>query len=161
MEGDVVVYLCLGSNLGDRQVNLDKAIEYLSQRMLIEKRSSVYETDPVDNVDQPRFLNMVCQATTILAPAQLLTLLKGIESKMGRRGSGPVPRIIDIDILFYGNQVIDTPNLVIPHPRMAERAFALVPIAEIAPELKHPVLNRTMKELLEGVKGVQGVMKFA
>jgi 2-amino-4-hydroxy-6-hydroxymethyldihydropteridine diphosphokinase len=160
MEGDVVVYLCLGSNLGDRQANLNKALEFIGQRMSVQKCSSVYETEPVDNPNQPQFLNLVCQATSRLAPAQLLVLLKGIESKMGRRGSGPVPRIIDIDILFYGDQVVNTPDLVIPHPRMAERAFVLVPINEIAPELKHPVLNRTMKELREGVKGVQGVLRF-
>jgi len=161
MEGDITVYLCLGSNLGDRQLNLKKAVEFISQRMRIEKSSAVYETEPVDNVEQPSFLNMVCQAHTRLAPAQLLTLLKGIESKMGRRGGGPAPRIIDIDILFYGDQVVNTPDLVIPHPRMAERAFVLVPMSEVTPDYRHPVLNRTMKELLDGVKGVQGVLRFA
>lgn len=161
MEGDAIVYLGLGSNLGDRQAYLTRAMEYISQRIRIEKSSSIYETEPVDNPNQPLFLNMVCQATTRLAPTQFLILLKGIESKMGRSGTGPIPRVIDIDILFYGDQVIDTPDLVIPHPRLAERAFVLVPINEIAPEFKHPVLKKTMKELLDGVTGKKGVTRFA
>ena len=161
MEGDIIVYLGLGSNLGDRKVNLTKSLEFLTQRLRIEKSSSIYETEPMYNPDQPLFLNMVCQVTTRLAPAQLLTLLKGIESKMGRRGTGPIPRVIDFDILFYGDQVVNTPDLVIPHPRLAERAFVLVPINDIAPELKHPVSKKTMKELLEVVEGIKGVTRFA
>ncbi|MFC1995954.1 2-amino-4-hydroxy-6-hydroxymethyldihydropteridine diphosphokinase, partial [Chloroflexota bacterium] len=96
-----------------------------------------------------------------LAPTALLTLVKGIESKLGRTPNKPdTPRPIDIDILLYGDQIIDTPELVIPHPRLAERAFALIPLAEIALDLVHPVIGKTVKELLSGVSGTQGVLKW-
>ena len=157
----VVVYLGLGSNMGNRQDNLDKALGFLSQRLRVEKVSSVYDTEPVGNINQPRFLNLVCQVYTRLAPTELLTLAKGIESKLGRALSkSNAPRPIDIDILFYGDQVIETPELVIPHPRLAERAFVLVPLAEIAPDLRHPVTGMTIKELLGGLTETQGVFKF-
>ncbi len=155
------VYLGLGSNLGNRGANLDRALEFLSQRLQVKKVSSVYDTEPVGNVEQPRFLNLVCQVFTRLAPMELLTLAKGIESKQGRTfGKVNAPRPIDIDILFYGNQVVETPTLLIPHPRLAERAFVLVPLAEIAPDLVHPVSGKTVKELLDGVKEKQGVFKW-
>ena len=156
----VAVYLGLGSNMGDRQENLDKALDLISQRLRVGKVSSIYDTDAIGNTDQPRFLNMVCQAYTRLAAEALLALAKGIESKLGRTGKSNAPRPIDIDILLYDEQVIETPELVIPHPRMTERAFVLVPLAEIAPDLVHPVAGKTVKELLESVTEKQGVLRW-
>jgi len=155
------VYMSLGSNMGNRQDNLGRALDYLSQKLQVARVSSMYETAPLGNVNQPRFLNLVCQIYTRLAPTALLVLAKGIESKLGRAlHKSDAPRPIDIDILFYGDQVIETPELVIPHPRLAERAFVLVPLAEIAPDLKHPVIGKTIKELLQGVTERQGVFKW-
>jgi len=136
----VTAYLSLGSNLGDRHYNLDRALDYLSQKLRLEKVSSIYDTEPVGNTKQPRFLNLVCQVSTGLEPMALLTIAKGIESKLGRlpHTSGE-PRPIDIDILFYDDQVIETPKLVIPHPRLTERAFVLIPLAEfLFPWLRLP-----------------------
>jgi 2-amino-4-hydroxy-6-hydroxymethyldihydropteridine diphosphokinase len=156
----VTVYLGIGSNMGEREDNLGRALDLLSQRMRMGKVSSIYDTEPLGNTNQPRFLNMVCQVFTRLAPEGLLALVKGIESKMGRYGRSGEPRPIDIDILLYGEEVVETPELVIPHPRMEERAFVLVPLAEIAPALVHPVSGKTIKELKEAIKEVQGVFKW-
>jgi 2-amino-4-hydroxy-6-hydroxymethyldihydropteridine diphosphokinase len=158
----VTVYLGLGSNLGERQENLDKALEYLSQRLRITGVSSIYDTEPVGNQEQPRFLNMVCCARTMLQSGELLILAKGIERKMGRQpGKLNSPRTIDIDILLYGSEVVNSPGLVIPHPRLTQRAFILVPLAELAPDLVHPQNKKSIKELLREVKrGVQGVLKL-
>lgn len=154
------VYLGLGSNMGDRQANLDRALEFLSQRLRMGKLSSVYDTEPMGNSEQPRFLNLVCQAYTRLTPEALLALVKGIERKLGRTGKTGAPRPIDIDILLFGEQVVETPELIIPHPRMAERAFVLVPLAEIAPDLTYPVTGKKIKELAGGLKEKQGVLKL-
>jgi GTP cyclohydrolase-4 len=147
--------------MGNRQENLNRALNFLSQRLRMEQVSSVYDTEPVGNPEQPRFLNLVCQVTTGLEPMALLTLVKAIESKLGRSPhTSNLPRPIDIDILFYGDQVIDTPKLVIPHPRLTERAFVLIPLAEIAPNLVHPVNGKTVKELMKSVTEMQGVFKW-
>ncbi len=158
----VTAYLGLGSNLGNRQGNLDKALDFLVQRLQVKKVSSIYDTEPVGNINQPRFLNLVCQVSTGLEPTALLTLVKGIESKLGRLPhTSNAPRPIDIDILFYGDQVIETPELVVPHPRLAERAFVLVPLVEITPDLVHPVSGKTVEELVRELRqGVQGVFKW-
>ena len=157
----VTVYLGLGSNMGERQENLDKAVDFLSQKLQVAKVSSVYDTAPVGDIEQPRFLNLVCQASTKLAPKELLAVAKGIESKLGRKPGKPdAPRPMDIDILFYGDKVIKTPELIIPHPRLVERAFVLIPLNEIAPDLVHPVSGETIKELLKEISGKQGVFKW-
>ena len=157
-----IVYLGLGSNMGDRGANLDKALKLLSQRVEVLEVSSTYDTEPLGNVDQPRFLNLACKVGTRLAPLGLLTLTKGIESKLGRRPSGRnAPRPIDIDILFFGDLVMETPKLAIPHPRLTERAFVLVPLVELAPDLVHPTSGKTAREMLDALKkGVQGVLKW-
>ena len=161
MNEQPAVYLGLGSNLGNRQKNLDMALDLLSQRLRVKKVSAVYDSEPVGNTDQPRFLNMVCQVYTNLAPAELLALAKAIESKMGRIPRGRnAPRTIDIDILLYGDQVIDTPELVIPHPRLAERAFVLIPLAEIAPDAAHPTSGKTVNQMFQELGAVQGVLRW-
>ncbi len=161
MSEAIEVYLGLGSNMGDRSANLSEAMELLSRKLQVEKVSAVYDTEPMGDTDQARFLNLVCQVYTRIEPAGLLALAKGIETKMGRApGKRNSPRPIDIDILFYGDQVMETPQLAIPHPRIAERAFVLVPLAEIAPDFKHPVSGQTMKELLSGITEKQGVFKW-
>ena len=157
----VTVFLGLGSNLGDRQNNLNLAIDFLKERIKIEKASPVYDTAPVGNINQPRFLNMVLQISTRLPANTLLFMVKGIEAKLGRV---PIdtPRPIDIDILFYDDQVINTPpQLIIPHPRLAERAFVLMPLADIAPDFIHPVRKKTVRQMLTEVEGKEGVKLFS
>jgi len=144
------IYLGLGSNLGDRQANLRQALEMLSRRATIKTISPVYDTAPVGNANQPRFLNLVCRMTTSLAPVTLLAFAKDIEKKMGRKPGPPdSPRPIDIDILFYGDRVMQTPALVIPHPRLDTRAFVLAPLVDIAPGLKHTATGKTVRRMLK------------
>jgi 2-amino-4-hydroxy-6-hydroxymethyldihydropteridine diphosphokinase len=156
----ITAYLSLGSNLGERQSNLDQALKMISERMRLGKVSSIYDTEPVGMVNQPSFLNLACEVITRLTPEGLLALLKGIEQKMGRYSRSGEPRIIDIDIVLFGDQAVNIPGLIIPHPKMHERAFVLIPLAEIAPDFVHPVLKKTIKELDKAVKEVQGVMKL-
>jgi len=153
----VIVYLGLGSNLEGRQTSLRRALELLSSGVKIAKVSPIYDTAPVGNINQPRFLNLVCKGTTQLPPPSLLRFIKDIETKMGRV-SGPrnSPRPIDIDILFYGNLMLETPTLVIPHPRLTERAFVLAPLADISPQLKHPVSGKTVRQMLKELKRTAG-----
>ncbi|HKV83032.1 MAG TPA: 2-amino-4-hydroxy-6-hydroxymethyldihydropteridine diphosphokinase [Ktedonobacterales bacterium] len=145
-----LVALGLGSNLGDRDANLRAALEALAPGVLVERVSSVYDTAPMLVTEQPRFHNIACLARTDLSPHDLLHAVKGIEVALGRRaGVRYGPRLIDVDILFYDQLVVDADDLVIPHPRLAERRFALAPLAEIAPLLRHPILDVTIQFLLE------------
>jgi 2-amino-4-hydroxy-6-hydroxymethyldihydropteridine diphosphokinase len=156
------VYLGLGTNLGDRLANLRLALARLRTLARLEDVSSLYETQPQGVSDQPLFLNAVCRVTTGLEPQSLLRFLKNLEREIGRRPGGERwgPRPIDLDILLYDDRVVDTPELTVPHPRLAERAFVLIPLCELAPELRHPLLGKTMKDLLASV-GKKGVRKMA
>ena len=152
-----IIYIALGSNLGDRQENLETAIENLGTGIRVLKQSSIYETPPWGYEEQPAFLNMVIKAETRLAPEELLKFIKTLETDLGRKATfRNGPRLIDMDILFYDQSVVDLPGLVIPHPHLQERGFVLVPLAEIAPDLIHPMLRINMRELLSRVdrKGI-------
>ena len=157
------VYLSLGSNLGDREAKLRWAIKRIGELGDVKAVSSLYETEPVEFAAQPWFLNLALELETDLMPKQLLTVVLKIERDMGRRRVQPKgPRLIDIDILLFGNAVVHDANLSIPHPAMHERRFVLEPLAEIAPEERHPVLKKTVRELLDAIpKGAPVVRKFA
>ena len=146
----VRAYLGLGSNLGNREMNIQRALRLLAtHKTRVGAISPLYETEPWGMIDQPRFLNAVCALDTNYPPHALLTTLKEIEATMGRIPSMRYgPRLIDLDILLYGDQLIDTPDLKIPHPEMLRRAFVLVPLATIAPETIHPATNLTIAEHL-------------
>lgn len=155
-----IVYLALGSNLGDRLANLKQAIAALTPQLDVKAKSQVYETLPWGYEDQPKFLNQVVKAKTYLEPEPLLKHLKRLEVALGRQESFPNgPRLIDIDILFYDELILYSPSLVIPHPRLHERAFVLLPLMDLDPELIHPVNKKSIREMvadcnLEGIEKV-------
>jgi len=147
-----IVYLSLGTNIGDRQANLRNAVGRLLNLGYVEEVSSLYETEPVEYTQQPWFLNCAVAIRTDLIPREFLAGILEIERSMGRQRIHPKgPRIIDIDILMFGPAHLDTPTLTIPHPAMAQRRFVLEPLAEIAPDVKVPLLKKTVRELLDAL----------
>jgi 2-amino-4-hydroxy-6-hydroxymethyldihydropteridine diphosphokinase len=155
------VYLSLGSNIGDRARNLQAALEQLAAPDLrVVRASPTYETEPLEYAAQRWFLNLVAEAATELLPMQLLMRIGRVERALGRVRTVPKgPRIIDIDILFYGRTIVRAAKLEIPHPRMAERRFVLAPLADLAPDLRHPVTGKTIREMLDAAPH-QAVRRF-
>ena len=149
----VVAYLCAGSNLGDKQANCRRGIDALARtaKTRLMALSRLYGTEPVDYADQDWFVNVVAKVITTETPWALLERLKTIEAEMGRQAGGIRfgPRVLDLDILLYGDRVIDTPDLVVPHPRMHKRHFVLKPFCDIDPAIVHPTLQRTVRALLD------------
>jgi 2-amino-4-hydroxy-6-hydroxymethyldihydropteridine diphosphokinase len=157
---DHTVYLSLGSNLGNRSANLKLALSLLPPQMEVKKKSSVYETPPWGYTEQENFLNQVARVKTYLEPEALLKHLKRTEVVMGRKATFRYgPRLIDIDILFYDELVLETPSLIIPHPQVAERGFVLLPMMDIAPDLVHPVTGKSIREMM-ALCNAGGIKKF-
>lgn len=155
-----LAYLSLGSNLGNRVKNLSDVLQRLAMAGTVQAVSSLYETEPVDVTDQPWFVNCVVALETDLPPRDLLKTLLGIEHAMGRqRTRAKGPRTIDIDILMYGESVVDEPGLQIPHPAMHQRRFVLEPMVEVAPDVVHPLFKKTMRELLAALPAGQSVSR--
>ncbi len=156
-----VAYLSLGSNIGNREDQLNQAIAQLARMGKIQSVSSFYETEPVEFTEQALFLNCVVALETSIAAAELIGRVLDVERGMGReRLMKKGPRTIDIDILLYDGKVMESPVLTIPHPAMARRRFVLAPLAEIAPDVRHPVLNKTARQLLDELPPGQNVWKF-
>jgi 2-amino-4-hydroxy-6-hydroxymethyldihydropteridine diphosphokinase len=155
------VYIALGGNLGDRAANVRAATRRMAGTLRVQRLSPLYETEPVGYTDQPAFLNTVLRGTTDLQPLDLLRALQTIERDLGRTRPFPhAPRTIDLDILFYDDLILDTPRLTIPHPDLHERFFVLVPLADLAPDLMHPKLGKTVRELLEELGPPVGIEPY-
>jgi 2-amino-4-hydroxy-6-hydroxymethyldihydropteridine diphosphokinase len=156
----IPVLFALGTNLGDREANLRRAIAWLRRETAVDAVSAVYETAPMYDTDQGAFLNMCVAARTDLAPEALLARLKAAEAEIGRLPSRPNgPRLIDLDLLLYGDRVVDRPDLAVPHPRMAERGFVLAPAADVAAGWRHPVEGCSVAELLRALGPLSGVVR--
>ena len=156
-----LAYLSLGSNVGDRAQQLRDAQARLSAAGRVVAVSSLYETEPVEFTEQPWFLNCVLALETEKDPQELMATILGIEKEMGRRRvQKKGPRSIDIDILLFGDAVIDSPELTLPHPAMHQRRFVLEPLAEIASEVQHPLWRKTIRELLDALPAGQAVRKI-
>jgi len=158
----ITVYIALGTNVGEREANLLQALRLLPESGVhIRRVSNIYETEPVDYLDQEWFLNMVLEAQTELDALDLLGALRVIETRMGsKKAFVKGPRKIDLDLLLYGNETIDTPELQVPHPRMLERKFVLIPLAEIAPNLRHPNWKSGVAHILAAIPDRSAVKKF-
>ena len=156
-----IAYISAGSNIGDREANLDFSVRRLGERGKLIQASSFFETEPVGYADQPWFLNQVFELETALKPHELLTWCNEIENACGRVRTFPnAPRTLDLDILFYGERIISGLDLIIPHPRITERRFVLEPLFEIAPDMLHPVENKTIRDLLANCPDTAAVRKF-
>ncbi len=158
---ETVVHLGLGTNIGDREENLRAALRLLSvdAGVRLQRWSRVYETEPWGLADQPKFLNLAVTAATTLTPEALLELCKEVENRLGRvPGPRWGPRLIDVDILLYGSEVVEFPQLQIPHPRLHLRAFALIPLEEIAPDASHPSLQQSISQLAGEAEDREGVI---
>ena len=154
------VYLSLGSNVGDRQGNLTRAIAEMAKIGTVQKRSALYETEPMEVTDQPWFLNMAVELETALMPKQFIAAVLDNERSMGRkRTKKKGPRAIDIDVVLFGKSIIEMQGLMVPHPAMHQRRFVLEPMAEIAPEVRHPVYKKTMRELRDALPTGSGQVK--
>jgi 2-amino-4-hydroxy-6-hydroxymethyldihydropteridine diphosphokinase len=158
-----LMYLSLGSNLNDRYANLQRAIAGLQAHFTVTAISPVYATEPWGDTDQPAFLNVCVAASTGIPPHDALRLIKALEADLGRQPSRKWgPRLIDIDILFYDKLVLTDTELTIPHPRIAERAFVLAPLADIIPDFRHPQTGETIEEMLDrlGTTGVERLFEM-
>ncbi len=154
------VYLSLGSNVGDRQANLEQAISQLSDLGTVKRRSALYETEPMEVTDQPWFLNCAVELETELMPKQFISAVLDVERSMGRkRVKKKGPRSIDIDVILFGKSIIEMKGLTVPHPAMHLRRFVLEPMVEIAPEVRHPVFKRSMRELRDALPPGSGQVK--